>query len=162
MLAAASSKDMNRAAVIIGFNVRPEARAREIAEIEAVDIRLHTVIYKVEEEIRAAMLGMLEATKREVVTGRAEIRQVFKVPKLGQVAGCYVLDGTVRKTAARLVRDNVVVYEGRIESLKRFKDDVSEVKQGYECGIALERFQDVKLGDVIEVYVTEEVAPTHL
>jgi translation initiation factor IF-2 len=162
MLAAASSKDMNRAAVIIGFNIRPESRAREIAEIEGIDIRLHTVIYKVEEEIRAAMLGMLEATKREVVTGRAEVRQVFKVPRVGLVAGSYVTDGNIRRTTARLLRDNVVVYEGRIDSLRRFKDDVGEVKQGYECGIALERFQDVKVGDVIEAYITEEVAPTHL
>ncbi|HEU4391428.1 MAG TPA: translation initiation factor IF-2, partial [Blastocatellia bacterium] len=162
MLAAASSKDMNRAAVIIGFNVRPETRAREIAEIEDVDIRLHTIIYKVEEEIRGAMLGMLEATKREVVTGRAEVRQVFKIPRVGQVAGCYVVDGSIRRTGARLLRDNVVVYEGKVDSLRRFKDDVSEVKQGYECGIGLERFQDVKVGDVIEAYITEEVAPTHL
>jgi translation initiation factor IF-2 len=162
MLAAASSKDMNRAAVIIGFNIRPEARAREIAEVEGVDIRLHTIIYKVEEEIRNAMLGLLEATKREVVTGRVEVRQVFKVPRIGQVAGCYVLEGSIKRTSARLIRDSVVVYEGRIESLKRFKEVVGEVKQGYECGIALERFQDVKVGDVVEAYVTEEVAPTHL
>ena len=162
MLASASSKDMNRAAVIIGFNIRPETRAREIAEIEDVDIRLHTIIYKVEEEIRDAMLGMLESTKREVVTGRAEVRQVFKIPRIGQIAGCYVVDGSIRRSGARLLRDNVVVYEGKVDSLRRFKDDVSEVKQGYECGIGLERFQDVKVGDVIEAYITEEVAPTHL
>ncbi|HEV8487207.1 MAG TPA: translation initiation factor IF-2 [Blastocatellia bacterium] len=162
MLAAASSKDMNRVAVIIGFNVRPQTRAREIAEIEDVDIRLHTVIYKVEEEIRAAMLGLLDATKREVIAGHIEVRQVFKVPKVGQVAGCYVIDGTIRRTTVRLLRDSVVVYEGRIETLKRFKDDVSEVRQGFECGISLERFQDVKVGDVIEAYTTEEVAPTSL
>jgi translation initiation factor IF-2 len=162
MLAAASSKDMNRAAVIIGFNVRPQTRAREIAEAEGVDIRLHTVIYKVEEEIRAAMLGLLEATKREVIGGHAEVRQVFRVPRVGQVAGCYVTDGTVRRTTARILRDNVVVYEGRIESLRRFKEDVGEVKQGFECGVSLERFQDVKVGDVIEIYTTEEVAPTSL
>ncbi len=162
MLAAASSKDMNRAAVIIGFNVRPETRAREIAEIEHVDIRLHTIIYKVEEEIRNAMLGLLEATKREVITGHAEVRQVFRVPRVGLIAGCYVTDGTLRRTTARLLRDNVVVYEGRIESLRRFKDDVSEVQKGFECGILLERFQDVKEGDVIEAYTTEEVAPTSL
>ncbi|HEX5733446.1 MAG TPA: translation initiation factor IF-2 [Blastocatellia bacterium] len=162
MLAAASAKDMNRAAVIIGFNVRPETRAREIAEIEQVDIRLHTIIYKVEEEIRNAMLGLLEATKREVITGHAEVRQVFRVPRVGQIAGCYVTDGTLRRTTARLLRDNVVVYEGRIDTLRRFKDDVSEVQKGFECGILLERFQDVKLGDVIEAYTTEEVAPTSL
>ncbi|MEW6210977.1 MAG: translation initiation factor IF-2 [Acidobacteriota bacterium] len=162
MLASASSKDMNRAAVIIGFNVRPESRAREIAEAEGVDIRLHTIIYKIEEEIRNAMLGLLEATKREVITGHAEIRQVFRVPRSGQVAGCYVTDGLIRRTTARVLRDNVVVHEGRIDSIRRIKDDVSEVKQGFECGILLERFQDIKVGDIIEAYTTEEVAPTEL
>jgi translation initiation factor IF-2 len=162
MLAAASSNDMNRAAVIIGFNVRPESRAREIAEAEHVDVRLHTVIYKIEEEIRNAMLGLLEATKREVITGHAEVRQVFKVPRVGLVAGSYITDGSIRRTTARILRDNVVVFEGRIESLRRFKDDVSEVRQGFECGISIERFQDVKVGDVIEAYTTEEVAPTSL
>ncbi|MFY9609481.1 MAG: translation initiation factor IF-2 [Blastocatellia bacterium] len=162
MLAAASANDMNRASVIIGFNVRPESRAREIAEAERVDVRLHTVIYKIEEEIRAAMLGLLEATKREVITGHAEVRQVFRVPKVGQIAGCYITDGAIKRTAARILRDSVVIFEGKIESLRRFKDDVSEVKQGFECGISLERFQDVKTGDVIEAYTTEEVAPTSL
>src|SRR5882724_11088653 len=162
MLAAASANDMNRASVIIGFNVRPETRAREIAEAEHVDIRLHTVIYKIEEEIRAAMLGLLDATKREVITGHAEVRQVFRVPRVGQIAGCYVTDGSVRRTTARILRDNVVIFEGKVDSLRRFKDDVSEVKQGFECGISLERFQDVKTGDVIEAYTTEEVAPTSL
>jgi translation initiation factor IF-2 len=162
MLAAASSKDMNRAAVIIGFNIRPELRAREIAEIEGVDIRLHTIIYKVEEEMKNAMLGLLEATKREVNTGRAEVRQVFRIPKVGQIAGCYVLDGSLRRTTARVIRDSVVIHEGRIDSLRRFKEDVSEVKQGFECGIGVERFQDIKVGDIIEAYITEEVAPTLL
>jgi translation initiation factor IF-2 len=162
MLASASARDMNRAAVIIGFNVRPESRAREIAEAESVDIRLHTIIYKVEEELRMAMLGLLEATKREVITGHAEVRQVFRVPRVGQIAGCYITDGSIRRTTARILRDNVVVFEGKIDSLRRFKDDVSEVKQGFECGISLERFQDVKQGDVIEAYTTEEVAPTSL
>ncbi|HKP85744.1 MAG TPA: translation initiation factor IF-2 [Blastocatellia bacterium] len=162
MLASASSRDMNRAAVIIGFNVRPQARAREIAEAEAVDIRLHTIIYKVEEELRMAMLGLLDSTKREVITGHAEVRQVFRVPRVGQIAGCYITDGSIRRTTARILRDNVVVFEGKIDSLRRFKDDVSEVKQGFECGISLERFQDVKAGDVIEAYTTEEVAPTSL
>jgi len=162
MLASASARDMNRAAVIIGFNVRPESRAREIAEAEGVDIRLHTIIYKVEEELRAAMLGLLEATKREVITGHAEVRQVFRVPRIGQIAGCYITDGSIKRTTARILRDHVVVFEGRIESLRRFKDDVSEVKQGFECGISIERFQDVKAGDVIEAYTTEEIAPTSL
>jgi translation initiation factor IF-2 len=162
MLAAAAAKDMNRAAVIIGFNVRPDARAREVAESENVDMRLHTVIYKIEEEIRNAMMGLLEAKKREVITGHAEVRQTFRIPKVGIVAGCYVTDGAIRRTQARVLRDNVVVYDGRIESLKRFKEDVSEVKQGFECGIALERFQDIKVGDVIETYTVEEVAQTSL
>jgi translation initiation factor IF-2 len=162
MLAAASSNDMNRASVIIGFNVRPETRAREIAEAERVDVRLHTVIYKIEEEIRGAMLGLLEVQKREVITGHADVRQVFRVPRVGQVAGCYITDGSVRRTNARVLRDNVVVFEGKIDSLKRFKDDVSEVKQGFECGISIERFQDIKAGDVIEAYTTEEIAPTTL
>ncbi len=162
MLAAASANDMNRASVIIGFNVRPETRAREIAEAERVDIRLHTVIYKIEEEIRKAMLGLLDATKHEVITGHAEVRQVFRVPKVGQIAGSYVTDGSIKRTTARILRDNVVIFEGKIESLRRFKDDVGEVKQGFECGISLERFQDIKTGDVIEAYTTESVAPTHL
>ncbi|HSB10066.1 MAG TPA: translation initiation factor IF-2 [Blastocatellia bacterium] len=162
MLAAASANDMNRASVIIGFNVRPETRAREIAEAERVDVRLHTVIYKIEEEIRNAMLGLLDATKREVITGHAEVRQVFRVPKVGQIAGSYITDGSIRRTTARILRDNVVIFEGKIDSLRRFKDDVSEVKQGFECGISLERFQDIKVGDVIEAYTTEEVAPTQL
>jgi translation initiation factor IF-2 len=162
MLAAASAQDMNRASVIIGFNVRPETRARELAEAESVDIRLHTIIYKVEEEMKNAMLGLMDKTKREIITGHAEVRQVFKVPRIGQIAGCSVTDGVIRRTPARLLRDNVVVYEGRIESLRRVKDDVSEVRQGFECGISLEKFQDIKLGDVIETYTTEEVAPTQL
>ena len=117
---------------------------------------------QVEEEIRLAMLGLLDATKREVITGHAEVRQVFRVPRVGQIAGCYIIDGTIRRTTARILRDNVVIFEGKIDSLRRFKDDVSEVKQGFECGISLERFQDVKTGDVIEAYMTEEVAPTSL
>lgn len=162
MLAAASSKDMNRAAVIIGFNVRPQTRARELAEGEGVDIRLHTIIYKVEEEIRNAMLGLLGPTKREVILGHADVRQVFKVPKIGFIAGCQVSDGVIRRTSARVLRDNIVIHEGKIDSLRRVKEDVSEVRQGFECGIGLERFQDVKVGDVIETYTTEEVAATQL
>jgi translation initiation factor IF-2 len=162
MLASASAKDMNRASVIIGFNVRPETRARELAEAEGVDIRLHTIIYKVEEEMRNAMLGLLDKTKREIITGHAEVRQIFKVPRVGIIAGSSVTDGVVRRTTARVLRDNVVVYEGKVESLRRVKEDVSEVRQGFECGISLERFNDVKVGDVIETYTTEEVAPTQL
>jgi translation initiation factor IF-2 len=147
-------------AIIIGFNVRPERNAAEMAEKEEVDIRLHTVIYEVMDELKAAMTGLLEPTFREVVKGRAEVRDTFKVPKAGIVAGCHVVDGVIpRNASVRLLRDNRVIYEGKISSLRRFKDDVSEVRQGFDCGISLERFQDVKPGDEIEAYVREEVAP---
>jgi translation initiation factor IF-2 len=151
------------ATVIIGFNVRPESRAEEIAKQEGVDIRLHSVIYKVEEEIRNAMLGLLDATLKEVVIGKAEVRDVIRVPKVGAVAGCMITNGSIKRTAqARLIRDNVVIFENQIGSLRRFKDDVSEVQQGYECGITIERFNDYKIGDVIEAFLTEKVAPTKL
>ncbi|HEV7904356.1 MAG TPA: translation initiation factor IF-2 [Pyrinomonadaceae bacterium] len=153
----------NSAVVIIGFNVRPEVRAAELAKLEHVDIRLHSIIYKVEEEIRAAMIGMLEAIESEKILGKAEVRQVFKVPRAGTVAGCMVIDGTIRRNArARLIRDGVVAWEGGIESLRRVKDDVSEVREGFECGISLENFNDVKVGDQIEAYIVEKVAATEL
>jgi translation initiation factor IF-2 len=146
-------------AIIIGFNVRPERNASELAEKEGVDIRLHTVIYELTDELRKAMAGLLEPTFREVVTGHAEVRDTFKVPKVGTVAGCHVVDGTIHRShSVRLLRDHVVVHEGRIASLKRFKDDAAEVRAGFDCGIGLERFQDVKPGDVIEAYTKEEVA----
>jgi translation initiation factor IF-2 len=151
------------AVVIIGFNVRPEARAADVAKQEAVDIRLHSIIYKVEEEIRAAMIGMLEAIEKEKILGKADVRDVFRVPKAGVVAGCMVIDGLIRRNArARLIRDGVVSWEGNIASLRRFKDDVSEVREGFECGISLENFNDVKVGDQIEAYVVERVAATEL
>jgi len=147
-------------AVIVGFNVRPERSATELAEKEQVDIRLHTVIYELLDELRKAMTGLLEPTFREVATGRAEVRDTFKVPKVGTVAGCHVVEGLIpRHAAVRLVRDNRVIYEGKIASLRRFKDDVSEVRAGFDCGIGLDRFQDVKPGDFIEAYTREEVAP---
>ncbi len=147
-------------AVIVGFNVRPERSAVELAEKEQVDIRLHTVIYELIDELRKAMTGLLEPTFREVATGRAEVRDTFKVPKVGTVAGCHVVEGIIpRHAAVRLVRDNRVIYEGKIASLRRFKDDVSEVRSGFDCGIGLDRFQDVKPGDFIEAHVREEVAP---
>ncbi|CDM66463.1 translation initiation factor IF-2 [Pyrinomonas methylaliphatogenes] len=153
----------NTAVVIIGFNVRPEARAAELAKQEGVDIRLHSIIYKVEEEIRAAMLGMLEAVERERVLGRAEIREVFRVPRVGNVAGCMVTEGVVRRSArARLVRDGIVIWEGNIASLRRFKEDVAEVREGFECGVGLENFNDIKVGDQIEVFTIEKVAATEL
>ncbi len=151
------------AVVIIGFNVRPEARAADVAKQESVDIRLHSIIYKVEEEIRAAMIGMLEAIEKEKILGKAEVREVFRVPKAGTVAGCMVLDGLMKRNArARLIRDGVVTWEGNIGSLRRFKDDVSEVREGFECGISLENFNDVKVSDQIEAYVVERVAATEL
>ncbi|OGL67355.1 MAG: translation initiation factor IF-2 [Candidatus Tectomicrobia bacterium RIFCSPLOWO2_12_FULL_69_37] len=155
MLAAASS------AIIAGFNVRPTPGAGETAKREKVDIRLYSVIYDAIEEVKSALEGILEPGKREVVRGHAEVRKTFHVPGVGTVAGCYVRDGSIRRSSeARLIRDSVVIYTGRLSSLRRFKDDVSEVQQGYECGIGLERFNDVKEGDVIEPYVTEEVART--
>jgi translation initiation factor IF-2 len=148
-------------AIIVGFNVRPERKAQEEAEKAGVDIRLHTIIYNVTDEIRKAMEGLLDPTLKEVARGRAEVRNTFKVPKFGVVAGCYVTEGTIPRSAqVRLLRDNRVVYEGKIGSLRRFKDDVSEVKNGFECGIGLERFQDVKIGDVIEAFQVEKVAGT--
>jgi translation initiation factor IF-2 len=146
-------------AVIIGFNVRPERSADELAAKEQVDIRLHTVIYNVTNEIKNAMAGLLDPTFKEVYLGRAEVRNCFKIPKVGMVAGCAVIDGKIARSAEiRLLRDNVVVHEGKISSLRRFKDDASEVKLGLECGIGIDRFNDVKPGDVIEAFIMEKVA----
>jgi translation initiation factor IF-2 len=150
-------------AIIIGFNVRPDRNASDVAERERVDIRQHSVIYNVTDEIKKAMAGLLEPTLKETRVGTAEVRQIFKTPKVGTVAGCLVVDGRMTRSGesqARLLRDNVVVWQGRLASLRRFKDDVSEVKSGLECGIALERFNDVKVGDVIEVFSVERVAQT--
>jgi translation initiation factor IF-2 len=150
-------------AIIIGFNVRPERKAQDLADSEGVEIRLYTVIYNVSNEIKAAMIGMLEYTTQEKYVGRAEVRDTFKVPKFGFIAGSYVLDGVIKRNSeARLLRDNAVVHEGKISSLRRFKDDVSEVKSGFECGIGFERFSDVKVGDIIEAYVIEKIQPTSL
>ncbi|HEY8021789.1 MAG TPA: translation initiation factor IF-2, partial [Thermoanaerobaculia bacterium] len=147
-------------AIIVGFTVRPERAAVDLAEKEEVDIRLHTVIYELIDELKKAMTGLLDPTYREVAAGRAEVRDTFKVPKVGTIAGCHVIEGVIPRSAAvRLLRDNRVIYEGKIASLRRFKDDASEVRAGFDCGIGLERFQDVKPGDVIEAYVREEVAP---
>ena len=146
-------------AVIIGFNVRPERKAQELAEMEKVDIRLHSIIYELQDEIKKAMAGLLEPIIKETYQGRAEIRETFRVPKVGTVAGCYVLDGTIKRDAdVRLVRDGVQVYKGKIGSLKRFKDDAGEVRNGMECGISIANFNDVKRGDVIEAFVTERIA----
>jgi translation initiation factor IF-2 len=150
-------------AVIIGFNVRPDRNASAMAEREQIDIRLHRVIYDVTEEIKQAMAGLLDPTVKEIQVGQAEVRDVFKVPKFGAAAGCLVIEGKITRTGetqARLLRDNVVIHEGRIGSLRRFKDDVSEVKNGLECGIAFERYADIKVGDVIEIFSTEKIAAT--
>lgn len=146
-------------AVIIGFSVRPERKAQELAEMEKVDIRLHSIIYELQDEIKKAMAGLLEPIIKETYQGRAEVRETFRVPKVGTVAGCYVLDGHIKRDAeVRLVRDGVQVYKGKIGSLKRFKDDAGEVRNGMECGIAISNFNDVKKGDVIEAFVTEKIA----
>jgi translation initiation factor IF-2 len=163
LASASNATSVGAATVIIGFNVRPETRADDVAKQEQVDIRLHSIIYKVEEEIRNAMIGMLDATTKEVVIGKAQVRDIIRVPKVGSVAGCLVLNGMIKRTAqARLIRDNVVIFESAIGSLRRFKDDVSEVQQNFECGITIDRFNDFKIGDVIEAFVTEKVIPTKL
>ncbi len=150
-------------AVIIGFNVRPDRNAAAMAVQEQIDIRLHRVIYDITDEIRKAMAGLLEPTVKEIQIGAAEVREVFKVPKFGAAAGCMVKEGKITRagdTQARLLRDNVVIHEGRIGSLRRFKDDASEVKNGLECGITFERYADIKVGDVIEVFTVEKIAAT--
>jgi translation initiation factor IF-2 len=150
-------------AIVIGFNVRPDRNAGVVAEREGVDVRFHSVIYNVTDEIKKGMTGLLDPTFKEVRLGTASVREVFKVPKIGAIAGCMVTDGRIARggeTIARLLRDNVVVHEGKIGSLRRFKDDVSEVKSGFECGIGLDKFNDVKVGDTIEVVTMERVAAT--
>ncbi len=152
MLASASN------AIIIGFNVRPDVNARRAAESEKVDIRLYRVIYDAIDDIKAAMSGLLEPETREVILGRVEVRKIFKASKLGTIAGCYVVEGKITRDAGlRLIRDGVVVYEGRVDSLRRFKDDVKEVMQGYECGLTLENYQDVHEGDIVEAFTTEQI-----
>jgi translation initiation factor IF-2 len=148
-------------AIVVGFNVRPDKQARALAEKEGVDIRLYRVIYDAIDDLKSALSGMLKPEQREVELGRAEVRALFRVPRLGVVAGCYITDGKIERDArARLVRDGIVVYEGRIGSLRRFKDDVREVASGYECGISIEGYQDVKEGDLIEAFEVHEVART--
>jgi translation initiation factor IF-2 len=150
-------------AIVIGFSVRPERKAQELADVEGVEIRLYTVIYNVSNDIKNAMIGMLDSTTQEKYLGRAEVRDTFRVPKFGFVAGSYVLDGMIRRNSQiRLLRDNVVIHEGKIASLRRFKEDASEVKSGFECGIGLDHFSDVKVGDVIEAFTLEKVVPTSL
>lgn len=154
MLAAAST------AIIIGFNVRPEPKAHQLAEKEGVDIRHYNIIYEAIDDIRKALEGLLEPTLKEKILGRAEVRQTFQVSRLGTIAGCYVLDGVMSRTSegVRIIRDNIVVYEGKLSSLKRFKEDVREVSSGYECGIMIENYNDLKVGDVVENYIIEKIA----
>jgi translation initiation factor IF-2 len=164
LLASATQADnLSTAVVIIGFNVRPESRAADLAKHEDVDIRLHSIIYKVEEEIKAAMIGMLDAIEKEVILGKARVQEIFRVSRVGTIAGCRVTDGLIRRQAkARLIRDGVVIWDGDIASLKRFKEDAGEVKQGYECGISLVNFNDIKVEDEIEAYLIEKIAATEL
>jgi translation initiation factor IF-2 len=160
-----SESDVNLAiaskAIIIGFNVRADANARKLAESADVEIRYYNIIYDAVDEIKAAMAGLLSPEKREEVIGMAEVRTVFVASKIGTVAGCMVTQGYVTRSAHfRLIRDNIVVYTGELESLKRFKDDVREVKEGFECGIKLKNYNDIKEGDVLEFFEIKEVART--
>jgi translation initiation factor IF-2 len=160
---AITESDINLAltsrAIVVGFNVRPDVQARDLAEREGVDVRLYRVIYDAIDDIRSALGGMLKPEERETQLGRAEVRAVFRVPKVGLIAGSYVLEGTIiRNARARVIRDGVVAYDGRIGSLRRFKDDVREVSEGFECGIGIANFNDVKEGDIIEAYEVREVA----
>ncbi len=154
MLAAASN------AIIIGFNVRPELKASHLAEKEGVDIRLYNIIYEAIEDVKKALEGLLEPTLKEKVLGRAEVRQTFQVSRLGTIAGCYVIDGMISRASdgIRVIRDNIVVYEGKLASLKRFREDIRDVQTGYECGITIENFNDLKIGDILENYIIEKIA----
>ena len=146
-------------AIIIGFNVRPERKAQELAEQEKVDIRLHSIIYELQDEIKRAMTGLLEPTIKETYQGRAQVKETFRIPKVGTIAGCSVTDGIIKRDSeVRLLRDNNVVFTGKVGSLRRFKDDASEVRNGMECGISIANYGDIKAGDVIEAFVTEKVA----
>jgi translation initiation factor IF-2 len=148
-------------AVIIGFNTRADANARKAAENFGVDIRYYTIIYEAVDEVKAAMSGMLSPEKKESIIGHVEIRQVFRISKVGTVAGCMVLDGMVKRSSSiRLLRNNVVLHTGELESLKRFKDDVKEVKEGFECGLNLKNFNDIQEGDQLEVFEMQEIART--
>src|SRR5271157_4881516 len=146
-------------AIIIGFNVRPERKAQELADQEKVDIRLHSIIYELQDEIKRAMTGLLEPTIKETYQGRAQVKETFRIPKVGTIAGCSVIDGLIKRDSdVRLLRDNVVVFKGKVGSLRRFKDDASQVTSGMECGISISNYGDIKAGDVIEAFVTERIA----
>ena len=148
-------------AAIIGFNVRPDKRSRELAETEGVEIRTYEIIYKLIEEIQAAMLGLLSPVFEEVVTGEAEVREVFRVPRIGAIAGCIVRDGVItRGSKVRFLRDGAIIWKGTVTSLRRFKDDAREVQAGFECGIGLSDYQDLKDGDIIETFEEREIPRT--
>ena len=147
-------------AIVVGFNIRPERNAQDTAEHEDVEIRLYSIIYEVSEDIQKAMLGLLEPTITERETGRAEVRDIFRVPRFGTIAGCYIQDGLIaRNSQIRLVRDSKVLHQGNIDSLRRFQEDVNQVRAGYECGISIANYNDVKVGDLIEAFVKEQVEP---
>ena len=165
MVGGINESDVNLAtaseAIVVAFNVRADASARKLIETEGVDVRYYNVIYDVVDEVKAAMSGLLKPELKEQVVGLVEVRDVFRVPKLGAIAGCYVTEGQVRRNLpVRVLRDNVVIFDGKIDSLRRFKDDVSEVKTAFECGIGVKNYNDVKVGDQIEVYETIEIAQT--
>jgi translation initiation factor IF-2 len=146
-------------AMVIGFNVRANAQARELAKRDGVEIRYHSIIYELLEEVKAGLSGLLAPEARETILGHAEIREVFNITKVGKVAGCMVIDGQMRRGAKiRLLRDDVVIWNGALSTLKRFKDDVREVREGFECGLSLEGYQDIRQGDVVEAYEVQEVA----
>jgi translation initiation factor IF-2 len=148
-------------ATIIGFNVRPDRRSREMAETEGVQIRTYEIIYKLIEDIEAAMLGMLAPEYEEIITGEAEVREVFRIPKIGAIAGCYVLDGVItRGSKVRFLREGAIIWRGAVNSLRRFKEDTREVASGFECGIGLTDYQDLKEGDIIETFEEREIART--
>jgi translation initiation factor IF-2 len=158
-----SESDINLAAVanatVIGFNVRPDRKARELADSEKVEMRLYEVIYQVLDDVNNALLGMLKPEFEEVVTGDAEVREIFGVPRIGKIAGCFVRNGVItRGSKVRFLREGTIIWKGSIASLRRFKDDVREVREGFECGIGLENYQDLKPGDIIETYEDREIA----
>ena len=152
MLATASN------AIIVGFNVRPDKNALDSAERNGVDIRTHRIIYEIIDEVEAALKGMLAPDYKEVILGHAEVRQTIRVPGVGIIAGCYIKDGKItRQASIRIVRDGIVIFEDKIASLKRFKDDVREVAEGYECGVGIDKFNDIREGDMFEAFIMEEV-----
>ena len=154
------SSDLTNA-TMIGFNVRPDRKVREMAEAEGVEIRTYEIIYKLIEDIEKAMKGMLAPEFEEVVTGEAEVREIFSVPRIGKIAGCYVRNGVItRGSQVRFLREGTIIWKGAIASLKRFKEDARDVREGFECGIGLENFQDLKPGDLIETFELKEIART--